>query len=314
MGLAVVKKLLAAKNTVVLLSRHPERCPEGVECIGTERNQGLAKLAGRKFDLTFDFLAYNGTAPTGVFDCFDPGVYILISTAWMVRLAPFIAADQEVSVVDDIYAKSLPEITYSYLIGKMHAEAAVLKMRKTGKAATILRLPIFWGVGEHTGRLDFYYQRISDGAPVICVDGGNNYAQIAWTEDIARAIDKWLSKASERAIWEAIPHKGTKARDIIKFIAKGVGKPPVLVDVPSKELLEKLPDYLIEEPLWREKATALTANNLFNETSIKPTPESEWLPKIINSEQRMLNISELRKKEIIFLEKHSNDTRTFADN
>jgi len=309
LGLTLVKQLLAANNNITVLSRHPEKCPVGVvECIGAEREEGLIQLSGREFDMTVDFIAYDEVAPTQVFNCFNPGVYILISSTWLVRLAPFIAANQPVTLVDDVCTRLLPDITYSYLVGKMRAEASVFEMRKRNSSATILRLPIFWGRREHTDRLNFYCQRISDGAPVICVNGGNNYAQIAWDEDVARVVVSWLYRAAEHSIWEAIPNKGTKVQDIIGLIAVGLGKQPTLVNVSSKQLSTDLPDYLTEEPLWRETSINITESNLFTVMGTTPTMQNKWLCNLARDEM-ITGISELRKKEIIFLEKNFNDTK-----
>ena len=301
LGLAVVKQLLLANNNVTVLSRHPEKCPSGVECIGAERVEGLVQVTGRKFDVTIDSIAYDEQAPTQVFNCFNPGVYILISSTWLVRLAPFMAADQAISSVEESCAKLLPDITYSYLLGKMRAEATVLEMRKKNGTATILRLPIFWGYKEHTGRLDFYRQRVFDGAPIICIDGGNNCAQIVWTEDIACVAALWLYKALERPIWEAIPDDGNKVRKIIELVATAADKQPTLVDVSSEQLLTDLSDYLKKEPLWRETSSNITECNLFTVMGIKPTPIAKWLCDL--SQQEMVtDISELRRREIAFLE------------
>lgn len=312
LGLNLVKHLLTTDNNITVLSRHPEKCPVGVECIGMEREEGLVQLSGRKFDMTLDFIAYDESAPTQVFNCFNPGVYVLISSTWLMRLAPSILADQPVAVVNDACARILPDITYSYLIGKMHAEASVLEMRKKNGSATILRLPIFWGYGEHTGRLDFYRHRIMDGAPVICVNGGNNYVQIVWDDDAARVVAAWLYKAAERPIWEALPDKGTRVRDVIELIAVGLNRKPVLVNVSSKQLSVDLPDYLSEEPLWRETSINMTKSNLFTTIGMKPTPQNKWLCNLVRSGSGA-GISELRKKEIKFLEKNSDDTK-FIEN
>lgn len=301
LGLAMVKKLLLANHNVTVLSHRPEKCPSGAECIAMERSEGLIQMTGRKFDITIDFIAYDNLAPTQAFNCIHPGIYILISSAWIVRLSPYIGADEPISVVNESHAKILPNGTYSYLTGKMRAEAAVMRIRKKNGTATILRLPIFWGYEDHTGRFDFYLKRITDGEPVICVDGGNNYVQLVWTEDIARVATSWLHKASERPVWEAIPDKGTKVRDVIELITIGAGKQTKLVDISSKQLHFELPGYLRQEPLWRETSASVTTSNLFSVLKTEPTPLNKWLCDLSRQEVVVTNMSELRKQEILFL-------------
>lgn len=309
LGLALVRRLITNGHNVTVLSRHPERIPKEAVSIGLERLEGLAQLSGRTFDATVDFIAYDQASPKQVFNYFNPGVYILVSSIWIVRLAPFLFADQILHTVDAHCASLLPVVTYSYLIGKMGAEKTVLEMRNKKKSqATILRLPIFLGKDDHTGRLDFYSQRISDGAPIICVDGGINYAQIAHTEDLATVIAMWISRAAERTIWEAIPNGGTAVRDIIKLIGKATENSSHLIDIPSMKLSIDLPEYLINEPLWREIPLEVTKNNIFTAMKVSSTPASKWLPGLVKN-VRMSKMSKLRKKEIVYLENNFKNAR-----
>lgn len=307
LGLAVVRHLLATENSVTVLSRHPEACPAAAECIAAERMAGLTELKGHEFDVILDFIAYDESAPGQVFKYIERGVYVLISSIWVVRLEANGHGVQEISTVNTSIAKSLPPITYSYMVGKMRAEASVVKRYEETRAATSLRLPIFWGQREHTGRLGFYLQRLTDSSPIICVDGGNNLAQIVWCDDVARAIVAWLPHAHTQPIWEALPDAGTKVRDVIKLIASGVGEKPRLVDISSKRLRQELPEYLDAEPLWRESPVAITKNNLFQFTGIKPTPQSQWLSELAAQTEVIDQASSLRLSEISFLENLKHD-------
>ena len=86
LGLALVRALLAAGHRVTVVSRRAENCPEGVECLKGDRQEGLRQLAGSKFDATFDFIAYDSLAPQQVFAEVQYGTYVLISSTWMVRM------------------------------------------------------------------------------------------------------------------------------------------------------------------------------------------------------------------------------------
>ena len=72
LGLALVKRLIAMMYQVTVISRNAERCPVGAECILADRNVGISYLKGRKFHLTFDFIAFKEQDPRDVFDAFDP--------------------------------------------------------------------------------------------------------------------------------------------------------------------------------------------------------------------------------------------------
>ena len=305
LGQALVKHLLAEDHKVTILSRSVGKCPPDAEAIEADRIEGLNLLSKRKFNITVDFIAYDGEASIQVFDTIDFGFYILISTTWLTRLISGVEASQAVNSYDDDCSKSLPEITFNYLVGKMDAEKTAIEQRNKSRNATVLRLPIFWGAREHTGRVEFYCKRVMDGHPVICVDGGKNLAQIAWVEDLAHVCAAWIATGllSEQPIWEALPDAGVNVRDIINHIAKGVRKDPRLVDVPNEVLSREIPEYLIEEPLWRETPLDLTINNLFTPVKSTPTPYSEWMAKVAESTCSWphIDISELRTREIEFL-------------
>jgi NAD(P)-dependent dehydrogenase (short-subunit alcohol dehydrogenase family) len=300
LGRAIVKRLNAAGHLVTVVSRSCHEMIHGIEYVEAERIIGLAKLRGRKYDITIDLIAYDELALKQVFDCVDCGVYVLISTTWITRLAPDVGADQPGLYIDNMNVKFLPAITFSYLIGKLRAESAALEIGKRRGIATILRLPIFWGENEHTGRLDFYRQRINDGNPIICVNGGQNCAQLVWVEDVAAVVPKWIMRASEKLIWEALPNKGSKARDIINTLASGKAKQSLLVDVSSEQLQADLPEYLIGEPLWRENSLELTESNLFTFTGGKPTPMSTWLCELAKRDP-LINMSNMRSNEIKYI-------------
>lgn len=311
LGLALVRALLAELHSITVVSRHAENCPEGVECLKGDRQEGLRKLAGSKFDATFDFIAYDSTAPQQVFAEVHYGTYVLISSTWMVRMNRAMTADQAVTTVEDSCLDALQPITRKYLLGKLAAEGVTLEERARGGNATILRLPIFWGAGEHTGRLNFYRQRLADGGAVICVDGGHNVAQIVWTEDVARAILSWMARASERPVWEALP-EGIRVREVIALIARGMHLQESLVDISPKTLEDLLPEYLQNEPLWREREIAQTESNLSLFLKMRQTPPSIWLCDLAG-QGTVPPVSPLRQRELSLIQSLAYDRKSESD-
>lgn len=301
LGLALVRALLAEGHRVTVVSRRAEKCPESVECLIGERQEGLRQLAGSKFDVTFDFIAYDSRAPQQVFAEVQYGTYVLISSTWMVRINGAMTPDQVVTTVEDRYLSVLPPITQNYLLGKLAAERVTLEERAKGGDATILRLPIFWGPGDHTGRLNFYRQRLADGSPVICVDGGHNVAPIVWTENVARVILAWMPCASARPVWESLPEERTPVREVIALIARGMHLQHSLVDISARLLENLLPEYLENEPLWREREIAPTESNLFLFMKMPPTPPSIWLCDLAG-QGAVPPVSLLRQRELSLLQ------------
>ncbi len=312
LGLALVRALLAARHHITVVSRRAENCPEGVEVLQGDRQAGLGKLAGRKFDATFDFIAYDSLAPGQVFAEIHYGSYVLISSTWMVRMNHATAADQAVSAAEDSCLDLLHPITRNYLLGKLAAERAILEERAGGGQAAILRLPIFWGAREHTGRLKFYRQRLTDGGPVICVDGGRNVAQIVWTEDVARAMVAWMPQAAARPVWEALPDQGLQVREVIALLARGMHLQESLIDIPSEILNNLLPEYLQDEPLWREREIVQTESNLFRLMKMRSTPPSIWLCNLAG-QGAVPPASPLRQRELSLIQSWSDDKKPGSD-
>lgn len=301
LGLSVVRHLLGAQHLVTVLSRRVENCPHAATCLGMDRGQGLDRLAGESFDFVIDFLAYDGATVADALAKIPCAAYVLISSTWLTRLHPGAFIDQPITRVDPGSLAHLPAVTRSYLLGKQEGESVVLQARHQGRRATVLRLPIFFGNGDHTGRVDFYMRRANDGGAIICVNGGHNLAQVAWTEDIARAFLKWLSIATRYPIWNGLTDAGLSVRQIITYMACGTGRMPNLVDVHLDFLRQHLPLYLENEPLWREVSVASGEQNIFSATGTIPTPYTEWLANLKGAPDR--SSKELREKELALIER-----------
>jgi nucleoside-diphosphate-sugar epimerase len=300
LGLSVVHRLLESQHLVTVLSRRPENCPSGARCIGADRTVGLASLAGESFDMVIDFVAYNFAAVIEVLSKIPNANYVLISSTWITRLNPDVSVDEEVTNIDQNSLTLLPVVTRNYLLGKREAESAVFKARQEGRQVTILRLPIFFGEGDHTGRLDFYKRRYSDNRAIISIDGGLNLAQIAWTEDIARALQNWLPIAIRYPIWDALTDAGLPVRQIVGYIIGNMASPPSFVDIPSAFLAEHLPLYLENEPLWKETPLTISERNIFLETGTIPTHYCEWLCFLSSAPDK--SPLELRENELRLIE------------
>ena len=301
LGLSVVHRLLESQHSVTVLSRRPENCPSGARCIGADRGVGLDNLAGEPFDMVIDFVAYNSEAVVEVLKKIPDANYVLISSTWITRLNPNSSGEKQVTDIDQNSLAYLPVVTRKYLLGKQEAESTVFKARQEGWQATVLRLPIFFGDGDHTGRLDFYKRRFIDHGAIISVDGGRNLANIAWTEDIARTFPSWLPVAIRYPIWDALTDPGLPVRQIVGYIIGNMTSPNIFVDIPSVFLAEHLPLYLENEPLWKETPLTPSENNIFLATGIVPTPYFKWLTFLSGAPDQ--SPTELREKELRLIER-----------
>ena len=266
LGKVVVQRLAAAQHDVTVISRREVPHQSIIKYEIGERVSGLEKLRGSKFDACLDFICYEEDSVSPVYENINPGQYIMISTTWLRRWGS-----------SNSRAPWFSPVTYQYLKGKAAAESVISKFRAKGKETAIVRLPITLGQADHTGRGRFYLDRIIDGRGLILVDGGQNLAQIAWSEDVATALCQWLAAGfvEENILWEALPDSGAKVETILSELAGEYKTEFFSISAPF--LQKRLPKYLEVEPLFRETAAPITGHNIFNAVGIKPTLRQTWL-------------------------------------
>jgi len=299
-GKQVASLLIAAGNELVIFSRRRVSFPRNVVQICEDRRAGLLVLRGESFDVVLDFICHNGEEPAEVARNVRFGIYVLISSTWVPRLWGGRRAD-ELRPELAAEGKNLMPATIKYLTGKVRAEFALEELRRFGLNAVTLRLPIILGEGDHTGRFAFYTDRFADGGPVILVDGGKNHAQIAVMEDLAKALVSWLGKidVGRYDIWEALPGNGMSVRDILGQFTGGRGGHKSLIEVPMSEIRAGIPEYLDEEPFWRETVMPISQANIFTALGLLPESFAFTKAETIRAEGA---ISKLRMQELKFLE------------
>lgn len=305
LGRRVAEALVAAGHDLTLLSRRPGGAPARAHQICAEREPGLTTLQGSRFDLVIDFICYDSEDLKQLAMSLVEKRYVLISSAWLPRLWAGSRAD-EMARNPTSAATQLPNATLKYLSGKLRAEQTLSNLRQTGCKAVSLRLPIILGNGDHTGRSDFYSYRLADGGPLIAVNGAQNRAQIAEVEDLSQAIVRWATEIDigHFPVWEALPDEGHSVRTIIETMAAAAGAVAQLVDVPVAELARNLPDYLVQEPFWRESALPPTAANIYAAVGMAPPIFGLSFNTLTHVDKAVAN---LRLKELRFLaNRHTN--------
>ncbi len=304
-GKQVASLLIAAGHELFILSRRRVSFAGNVSQICEDRRTGLLALRGERFDLVLDFVCHSGEEPAEVARNVRLGTYVLISSTWVPRLWGGRLADE---LRPELAAnnKILMPATIKYLEGKIRAELSLVELRRLGLNAVTLRLPIILGEGDHTGRFAFYSDRFTDGGSVILVDGGKNLAQIAVMENLAKAIVSWLGKidVGRYDIWEALPGKGVSVRDILGQTTEQGGRYEDLIDVPMAEIQSSIPEYLDEEPFWRETPMSISEANIF--TALGMIPETFSFNKTTTIRANG-TISKLRMQELKFLENRKNN-------
>jgi hypothetical protein len=267
--------------------------------ICSERSEGLRALKGLHFDLIIDFICYKESDLIEVFQNVKTNCFLMISSTWVPRLWGGNNA-WEIGQDKNISDKELPIHTFKYLMGKLDAENSVIQSRYKGLPTSILRLPIMLGDGDHTGRLNFYLERFYDQNPIILVDGGMNLSQIADVDDLAMTMTDWcmMDKIMDYAIWDGLPGLGGSVASFLLGLNKSLGMNSEFISISSQELSECLPNYLINEPFWREHSIGISESNIYQFLNRRPASfRSLSLTRPINN----VESSELRIKEIEFL-------------
>lgn len=306
MGFALARLLVDTGHDVTVSSHRPENAPRGVHTHGGERGKAIASLSQeRPFDVVVDFTAYDADSAEQAIEAFSGACYFLISSIWVAKLRRGMLADTPVpfGVSAPHY---LPEVTRKYIEGKAGAEFQARKAHSNGRLSVALRLPIVWGLNDHTGRLDYYRQRVTDGAEQILVDGGSNYVQLGWSEDMVGAIARLITVEAHELppLLEGLQENRLTVLELNALIAdaEGVKARPVAV---SKDILAReFPAFLDHEPLWREEALSVSKANLFSVTGWVPHELRDWLVNLVRQVPLRLTDDGLRAEELAFLRRY----------
>jgi nucleoside-diphosphate-sugar epimerase len=304
-GAALAKLLVENGNDVTVSSRRPEGAPSGLKVFGGERMAAISSLAqAPPFDTIIDFTAYNSYSVKHALASFPSARYFFISSIWVTKLHSGMLAD---SLVPAEISKmvNVPEITRKYLEGKSGAELEVYKAHLSGRRAVVLRFPIVWGINDHTGRLDFYRSRVTDGAEQILVDGGHNYVQLGWRDDLAEALARLvkMKESNVPLLLDGLGDIGVPVKDLNELIAFAEGVKARPISVSREKLTSQLPEYLDREPLWREIGLPVSKVNLFTLTGWRPHAIQSWLTDVIRNIPAGSEMDDHRIKEIEFIKR-----------
>lgn len=304
LGRCIVEKFIDSGNCdLTVLSRRSSIYKDKCRVIEKEKSAGLIELDSEWFDLIIDFIAFDDSAVKEVIEKVRFGKYIFISSCWMTKLNKENRIDEFILNINEQACQSLPSITREYLLNKRLAENYLVTTLEHGRFH-ILRLPIFWGEGDHTKRLEFYVSRFLDNNPLILINNGNNCCQISNASDMAVQIFRIFKegKLVDQPIVEALPSEKENLSDILDIISKALSSSSKLINICEEELQKDLPEYLEKEPLWREDWIPVSDNNIYRILGAKTEPLNIWLSKLSLYESfKKPTPDVLREKEIKFL-------------
>lgn len=206
-GSHVARGLLARGHRVTVLSRGGRPPVPGATMVTADRSRPddvAPALAGRRFDLTVDFLAYDAPdldwlarVPAG-----SLGRCVMISTGQVYLVGegaepPFVEDDALGPLRPEPATGEYDRGSWSYGVGKRRAEQAMLRITESlGTRGVALRLPIVQGEGDGSLRLWGYLQRALDGGPIVLPEGGRRRVRHLYAGDLAPVLDRLAAGAS----------------------------------------------------------------------------------------------------------------------
>jgi nucleoside-diphosphate-sugar epimerase len=321
-GKDIVDLALDAGHQVTIFSRGSQRPDfwDQVDHIFGDRTDKIdfAKtLANKQFDAVIDNIAYTREDVVNALNVFQGNIgrYILTST-----VAIYIgrgAFDQPVREDDANFklpekpqfvsaVKPTPLEMIDYATGKIEAEQAVLEQEKV--PYTIIRPPNILGPEDNTGRLQFYFQRLLDGKPLILTNGGVHSFQPVFSRDLASgyllALDS--SKAVNQ-VYIIAQDKTYRLVEWVEFVAKCLGVQPNLINIPE-DVIQKANFEYAEH--WTYTSThTFDISKTINDLGFQPTPIETWTARTAQWYRETTHENDSpgytdREKEIEFAEQY----------
>jgi nucleoside-diphosphate-sugar epimerase len=285
MGPVLARYLVQSGAEVTVSARRANAAPDGARVEVGERREALARLRReRAFDVVLDNTAYDTEAVEEALLTFPAARYVLASSTWLIRAASLLDADAPVHL-GTTWPRSLNPVTVAYLDKKASAERAVVRHWAGGRDVQVVRIPMMFGLGDHTSRSTFFLERVHDGGAIFVVNGGTNHLQVAWTEDVGRLLALFAMSdiRPDGPITDLLPLTTISARDFIEMTSiLATGRPVDLVPVASAHLGATFPAYLQKEPLWQERSCEPSSGNLYRMLNEVPSPPRTMLTNLID--------------------------------
>lgn len=266
--------------------------PDGCEALRADRGDAASLelvLAGRRFDFTVDFLAFDAPdierlllVPHTVL-----GRYVMISTGQVYLVTegarpPFREEDANRPPIHEPRPGTRAHANWVYGTGKRRAEAALAVLRRThGVRGIALRLPVVQGGRDHTGRLWAYVERMRDGGPVLVPGALDQPLRFVWTEDVARALVRLAAN------WPAGPMAYNLAqadlfdfRTFLRKLGAHLGVEPTVVPCAPEELE---PAGLDEDvsPYSGRWCSVPDPSLAVASWGFEPSSSDEWMPRVV---------------------------------
>jgi nucleoside-diphosphate-sugar epimerase len=216
-GRVLVELLLFNKFSVSILNRGTlKSLHDDVQLIVADRHNRLDiknGLLGKSFDVVIDLSGYNKNDVAFVLDSLDGkfGQYIFCSSIAVCSQPPAHWPITE----DHRKCSSAPESGYGY--NKWQAEEYLFQYsQKNNRPISIVRPVYVYGPYDYSGRLDYIFERIWEGRPIVISGTGENIVQFGYVYDLCKAIVTLIG--NEAAYGQAFNISGRELVTVNQFI------------------------------------------------------------------------------------------------
>jgi len=270
-GKRLVKLYLDNGYSVTIASRRVIGNIEGLtQCTG-EREGTIKMLRGLKFDLVIDFTAYNYSDVSKFFSNINCDQYILISSSWV---SQFESGDR---VFDRNQLK--------YIHGKIDAEGFLSESVSKSTSITIMRFPIILGLGDASGRLDYYASRLYQKLPIILPNGGINKTKICYADDAALLLLAISNAPTSNSfqVFDGLPRDSISVFNLVNIIGDSLNLVPKIIKIDLDKILYLAPEFLDGDPFYQETKYTDRSLNIFEMFEVQSRPYSEWIRECLLS-------------------------------
>lgn len=264
-GKRFVRNCLKKKYAVTCVSRRDIEDHRYLTKFRGERNALIDQLKNKSFDFIFDFIGYDCNSVLKTLNNLKFQSYIFISSSW-------------ISQYDDELRK-FNQRDVKYIRGKKEVEKLLLEQKPKSRNFNIIRFPIILGMGDFSGRLDYFASRLSKGLPVILPNSGRNKTKICYVNDAALALESFISFPflNRYKIYEALPNDSITIQELVQFAADKLNSVSKFIPINKETLLKHSPKFLEMEPFCRETVYNNNLPNIFKETRTPLTSYKKWI-------------------------------------
>lgn len=212
----VLVELLVGKHTVSTLNRGTRKPCENVSLIiADRRNHSEVKdgLRGRNFDVVIDLSGYSEDDVAVVLDSLDGkfGQYIFCSSIAVCSQPPVYWP------ITEEHPKCSSAVENEYGYNKWLTEQCLsLYSQKNNLPISVVRPVYVYGPYDQSGRMDYFFERILEGRPIIMFGTGENIVQFGYVYDLCKAIIAMIG--NEAAYGQAFNISGRELVTISQFI------------------------------------------------------------------------------------------------